>query len=945
MKIEFPMQGNNQTNDKLNMAISHETSARIAGETYGYTLDISGKDKDITAFGMEELDSFEDVAMKASTKNVALESKANVVMSNSLSKEDFAEYQREGYSPANMDVEDVVTNLDKIKAVLLESGVVVEGYTDDISDETLNKITGSQAVTDMIRKAFADEYIPVTEDNVSEVNDLISIASELKEPTEDAKKYMIINNMTPTVQNFYLAQFSSGNDTNRHALYYVDKSGYTSVKPQTTDWDSLKPQAEKIIENAGLEVNEKTLTEAKWLIDKDIPLTKENIENLEKLSTVVFPIKGETIVKSSAAAIADGILPKFSDLTNDKGLFRKAVEIKDEVTNYIDSIPKENIKDARILEETRLHMTVEANLHLLKKGISIDTKNLEKLVDDLKQAEKEIYEPLLTNNKDDSKEVISDKELFSRIDLYKSVQNVVSEIKTVPVESVISIAKTGDELNLLSICDSGRRLKASYEEAGKSYEALMTAPRGDLGDSIKKAFRNVDEILDDIGLKVNEINEKAVRSLGYAEIEITKENIEEASKVNTTVENVISLMTPAKTLSMIRNGENPLDINIYELNEMLMNDEEKTQEKYSEFLWKLDKAGEITAEEKNAFIGMYRLFRQIEKSDGKLVGNVLKQGDTVTLNNLLTASRSNRAQGMDVSVDENFGALEKLISYGDSITDQILQGFRGNKAFEKDYIKEQTDEIREAVQLEEGVMRALENSDEPMTPSNMAAMNQLMNERGMAFEKLMGKSEKSSDKSKKIKDGIQKLHERFTDKDNADSAYEEMMDTAEEIGKDSVEQSDNIIDLKEMILVNKQISIARNISKNSQYEVPVEINGRWTSINLKLVKDGDETGMVSVSFDTEQTGKVSAEFKISSGKVNGFVVCEKNSGKEFIQSKEDILNNSINAINLKIESIYYTQKADININGEYDNTKENASTKTADIYSFAKAFIGVVQTA
>ena len=42
---------------------------------------------------------------------------------------------------------------------------------------------------------------------------------------------------------------------------------------------------------------------------------------------------------------------------------------------------------------------------------------------------------------------------------------------------------------------------------------LMTAPRTDLGDSIQKAFRNVDDILNDLDMELTDDNRRAVRFL------------------------------------------------------------------------------------------------------------------------------------------------------------------------------------------------------------------------------------------------------------------------------------------------------------------------------------------------------------------------------------------------------------------------------------------------
>ena len=69
-------------------------------------------------------------------------------------------------------------------------------------------------------------------------------------------------------------------------------------------------------------------------------------------------------------------------------------------------------------------------------------------------------------------------------------------------------------------------MQKAYEEAGERYETLMTAPRSDLGDSIRKAFSNVDDILTDMSLEKTSENQRAVRILAYNSMEITPENIE-----------------------------------------------------------------------------------------------------------------------------------------------------------------------------------------------------------------------------------------------------------------------------------------------------------------------------------------------------------------------------------------------------------------------------------
>lgn len=965
MNIEFQGKagGINHSTDNLNIAKGQKDTQRIANEAFGYTLDISGKDKDIAAFGNGELSSFEDIAARASLKNISLERNAMAVMSNSMSDEDFAKLQKDGFSVSSMNVEEAVTSLDKIKATLAESGVVIEGFTDTLSREQLEKITGSAAVASQISESFSMENVPVTKENVTEITKSIDVAKTLSEPSDLEKQYMINNSLEPTVNNFYTAQFSSGREASKSfKSYFLDAAGYMGMRDGKADFEELKPQIEKIINESGLEVNADNMKAAEWLLSKDLPITGDNIRLFEKIDDIAFPITEENIVKSAATALADGIEIKNADLTKTESFVSKAHKIKEETLEELNKIEQrikpegvdkaltpEEIKDLRILEETRLRMTTEANLQLLRKGISVDTKNLEKLVDDLKEAEREFYAPLLTENgeKYDADKFTAEEknDLTAKIDLFKYTESVVNDLKRSPVEVVAKTFNSENEFTLDNINKEANTLKAQYEKANKSYEPLMTAPRADMGDSIKKAFRNVDDLLEELDLRVNEVNEKAVRSLGYAGMEITEENIDAVSKANTAVENVLNNMTPAKVLKMIRNSENPLNDNIYDLAEKLSSDEEESTQKYSEFLYKLERKGQITEDEKTAFIGMFRLLKKIEKSDGKLVGNVLNAGDELTLNNLLKASRSNRAVGQDVKIDDNFGALQKLVKYGDSITDQILKGISTDKAINEAYIKEQVSEIREAMNVDENVMRALQGEElldiPEMTADNILALNSLMNSRGKAFEKLMNKSE---ERFEALKEDVEKLHDNFIE-ESANEAYNEFITKAEERLSEDIEKCENYIDLKELNLINKQLSVASKMTSENSYEVPVEIDGEWTSINLKIIKGGNEKGKVTATFENDKYGKVMAEFQVSNGRANALFVTKWNEDTENLKAKEEDFKKALENVGVTLEKSYFTASKTININSVYaennsEVSMENTSTKT--LYNVAKAFIKAI---
>lgn len=887
-----------------------------------------------STYSVEGLKSFDEIKAKASMKNVSLENNAFAVMATSMSADDVAKMADEGFSPSEMTDSETVTVLDKIKATLVKSGINIDGFTDDLSKEEIEQIAGSSAYASAIEAALKEAALPATIENVTEISEALNVSGELTIPSDDAKKYMINNCPEPTVNNFYIANHSSSADTSANrASYYMDETGYVGKNPTDADIESLSPQIEKIISDAGLSVNEQTINEAKWLINKDIPLTKENLINLENLENVSFPLDTENVALSAASALAEGKNAKDGLLSDPESIHIKAAK-------FVESLNFDDVAKRRILEETRLILTLEASVSLLKKGINLNTKDLEKLVDDLKQAEKESYAPFLMDNDEvDIKKY--DDELTLKLDVFKQTVIAIEHVKTAPLSVVGDVAFSEKTPTLNEVAELSDKAKSEFSKAERSYETMMTMPRYDMGDSIKKAFRNVDDILEDLEIEATRLNEKAVRILGYSGMEITEANIEKAVKAEVAVENVITHMTPARTLKMIRDGFNPLDTDIYELSNELTNEDEDTGNiKYTEFLYKLEKSSEITESEKSAFIGLYRLFRKIEKSDGKLVGDVIKADEKLTLLNIISASRSDRQVGTDIKIDDSFGALEKLITHGESITNQILQGFK-TKELNKQYAKEEANEIRNIITKEEAIVRALENADSPKSPINMAAANMLINSRGTIFKGLLkGLDEEEKDIFDKE---ISELADSFDDEDNVKNAINSFTEKTQEIIKNKVQIADKYIDVKSLKLLNKQLSIINKMADSRTYEVPVIINGSYTSINLKIVNDTENAGKVKAYFETEETGKVSAEFDLRDGKVSGIITTENSFFEGVIKEREDSFKEEFKGAGVEISSMYYVNKRGISVKGNYTDENDVSTPATKQLYSVAKAIIKAVQ--
>ncbi len=1030
MKITFDNNNTNQNVDKVTTTPYRDTRTEKTAQAGAFALDISGTVMDNTAYKGQGKTA-EEVMQDAGQTDVAVQRDYMTVMSNTMSEEDYNRMMKDGCQVGDMDIEEVVTIVDKIKAELIKGGTQVAGYTDQIDADTLREITGSEAFAGELRRQFEKHDIPLTEENVRNAKKAYDKATELRELSDGAAKYMVENQMDPTIDNLYRAGYSSTADGSRQGRgYYADSAGYYARKAEDFNWQQLRPQMEKVLEEAGLEVNDKTLEDARWLIEKGIPLTPESVAAFYRLDTLTLPQDERQILSAVAAAIADGKSAGAANLADGRSNLEKAAEyierfdkITDEAVdqtvaagkdvtlanlektaeeiaggdapattdsaqdtiqsdnttakipanqsdnataeipaNQSDNATAEipaNITARRQLEEIRLMMTVEVNRKLIGSGYAIDTTELEELVNTLRQLE-ERQRRLLFGETDTEKAA-------EKAALYNETRSKVEELPYLPVAIAGRFRITDEDFTLNQVHISGTALRNQYDEAKERYETWMTTTRSDLGDSIQKAFRNVDSILEDLGMEISEENRRAIRILGYNRMELSRENVETVRATDMELQRVVDKMTPAAVLQTIRDGKNPLEMTLPELDAYLDSipyGKEQEIEKFSRFLYKLDKNKAITEEERTAYIGIYRMLRQFEKTDNAGIGALINTGAEVSFKNMLSAVRSQKRAGMDFMVDDAFAGVD-AIEKGMSITKQIETGFpkfyrdivgniadrmaKQDAATQKEYQSEQMQECRKACEVEDSVVEELLHNKQPVTINNLAAANMLMHSRGAVYKKL---DEYTTPGSRdKVKQALSHLQEALTDKESAQDAYEEMQQVYEEVLEEArYSPGINYVDLKMMQSCYKQLALAGNLAKEENYQIPVEINGETTAIHLRVLHDKAEGGKVKATFETEEYGRVAAEFSVRGGRVSGYIACSTPEGTEAVQEKHESLQHSLQKLfagqkeGPELGSIGVVHSSDLDLNAfEAEEMQDEAApVQTADLYQIAKTFITVI---
>ena len=169
MKITFENYESKQNVDKTKTVYSSRENFQL-NSTRGYALDISGTVMDNTAYGVQGRTT-EDIMQQAEYMDVTTQRNYMTVMSNSMSSEDFAKLQEEGYNPGDVTIEEAVTITDHIKAELAKAGVDVAGYTDDVSDAAMKEVAGSQVSAQQIASKLKQADAAVTEDTIDQAEE------------------------------------------------------------------------------------------------------------------------------------------------------------------------------------------------------------------------------------------------------------------------------------------------------------------------------------------------------------------------------------------------------------------------------------------------------------------------------------------------------------------------------------------------------------------------------------------------------------------------------------------------------------------------------------------------------------------------------------------------------------------------------------------------------
>lgn len=799
-------------------------------------------------------------------------------------------------------------------------------------------------------KRHLQDKAPLTPENLSRLSHAVEMAQDVSGFTQDSMKFFIATGRAViTPESIQAAAVSTGQPA----------GGAVSAEE---GFEQLETQVKGILADGDVEVTEEAIEVAKFLYENDLPVTAENVKIYQALEELK-ELDSETLLARIADNMSEGISPEKADLT--KLSLDEAAEL---VQNLLDTDDDELyrtfaaeadfVRAKRQLEEIRLVMTAEAARAVASKGIRLDIENLEKIVEELRVQERQLMENIL----EEADLPLTDE----NADIMKGTLTSAHQILSAPVEFLgvsrpLESTQTLQDLAQTAVSMTGEKLQQAYEAVG-------TQVRPDLGDRISKAFQNVDDILQELNLEQTAANERAVRILAYNRMPLTEENIQDMKAYDSKVTTLMESLKPPVVAQLIKEKVNPLQMTMDELDEKVSDIQRENVAaediSFRKYLWKMDRQHGLSKQERESMIGIYRLLDKVQKSDGAVIGQVIKEGKTLSFSSLLSATRSRRAAGMDVSVDETFGGLEQTIEKGTSISDQIQAAY-GNTLVMKlrknlspkvlreeqenaldmsleallekcvsesgteeqmaSYYEQLAEEMRALAEDADGQIEAfLKALDMPETMANMEAARQMLSGKPGRYEKLWKKEES------------ERVLEEFDTPEELDDVYDEIdREHTEELAKEK-ESADITCDgIASLARMAGSISFYRNIRNRQMYEIPLVTEQGVTNCHV-TIQDGEtkEKGTVEITMTLESV-RIQASFRVNGNRVKGFVTAEQQEGiapcKQLLAEFEKDL-----------EEMGFTMDSESLVQGSRKSLRTGnraEGTKNQDLYRIAKAFI------
>ena len=719
----------------------------------------------------------------------------------------------------------------------------------------------------------------------------------------------------------------------------VDRENILSIKieekTETIEEVSLSYSSEEVIKRLGLEYTEETKKAVEYLVDNQIPITKEDIESF-------------LISKKYLKEIVENI-----DFDSCIKLLDRDIDFKK------DSLQKVAKALQEINEQTQ-KLSFKELLNLNRKLSYKEAETIGKQIYGRKMG-KDIYDSIIALHKE---KIPINKQNIERV---VEVIHKLHALKDYKDENFVKVLKDDLPLNIETLY----KLKHSYNNK-KLNKNITSSLYEQFTIEREISLEDILILLKELDIEENEENIKLLREFFINEVEITKENYEKVIYMKANLKELINILDEENVAKLIETGKDPLKEEIPSLIEKIKTEPDTKKnvnlDETLDILKEMEGLKTITDKEllqlikngkdfkienlKNIVdtnttlseriegktvekaITISNIFNTLGDLNSETISLAVKKYNTITLNNLYDSHiELTKVKEMIVEpinkTEESFIREEYLNARDNTTLNLIKMSIKDGIELEhvaldelNQYIDKRVNKYRETQRLVNEI-KHIKGKEETLIPMvmknglNMSVdqinnINSILNN-GKGIGNIFNSFLKGQDytQDKEIIEGIGILEKRIKEfssslkegKSKVKEDYKDILDSFKELNNSFNSNGRNKDgNLQQM---EEYLNLQNKLSKDDLIlQLPIKAEEGYNNVNLIIpnIKKGiDKNSMVFyLNMDTENLGQVIFNLEVKGNEVSIDFQTEK---EERILKNDHILKDGLSKIGYLLEKI------------------------------------------
>ncbi|MCL2049205.1 MAG: flagellar hook-length control protein FliK [Defluviitaleaceae bacterium] len=452
--------------------------------------------------------------------------------------------------------------------------------------------------------------MPVSEQNVTAMENAWEKLPEKVEP--QAIEKLIADEKELTLDNVYKSKHMSGG-----APPPADAS---SAAP----WDALQGALKRLFDREGIDYVQDNLVAARFLLDRDLPLTRVNIDKVIFLGAMSGNIPREAFFDRAAFQLA-----------TDK------------------PIGSMDLPDVARVGEAQIKFAEQAASRA--RSFGVDTGHMLDVMRTFNVSEPDAYRYQRMAGGSGTQ--------YAATRMTK-IFDYLANIPPLTVNVHAGIIKGQSPFTIQGIHES-----VLYARARSHYEQYATVPDSRYGDSFSKVRGEFAPLLEKMNITPSDENLKASFILSKNSMDVTQDNLQTVKEIDAKINALASKLHPIIAASMLEEGLNPLEMHVDQVlayvKQFNLGKGKDVTGKIAQYIMEMDSSHQLDPEIRKSIIALYRMLHIIQKDEAAAIGLAAEMGNSPTLGALMELAKKfthiRSGEAVDMQVDESFGQLQRLI--------------------------------------------------------------------------------------------------------------------------------------------------------------------------------------------------------------------------------------------------------------------------------------------